>query len=49
MNTRDHYYGRIDPFHMAPLWTRLKALVPREPTPVGVARKEVEIRPELRV
>jgi gentisate 1,2-dioxygenase len=42
MNTRDlqtqreAFYERIDPQHMAPLWTRLKALVPREPTPVGV-------------
>jgi len=43
MNTRDlesqreAFYERIDPQHMAPLWTRLKALVPKEPTPVGVA------------
>lgn len=34
---RDAFYERIDPQHMAPLWTRLKSLVPREPTPVGVA------------
>jgi gentisate 1,2-dioxygenase len=37
MNTRDtqaqreDFYRRIDPSHMAPLWTRLKALVPKEP------------------
>ena len=43
MNTRDtqaqreDFYKRIDPSHMAPLWTRLKALVPQYPTPVGVA------------
>lgn len=42
MNTRDtqaereDFYRRIDPSHMAPLWTRLKALVPSEPTPAGV-------------
>jgi gentisate 1,2-dioxygenase len=36
---REQFYRRIDPHHMAPLWTRLKALVPREPTPVGVAHR----------
>ena len=32
---------------MAPLWTRLKALVPREPTPVGVAHRwaYADVRP----
>ncbi len=41
MNTRDlqsqreAYYQRIDPHHLAPLWTRLKGLVTREPIPVG--------------
>ena len=33
---RDAFYERIDPHHLAPLWTRLKSLVPKEPTPVGV-------------
>ncbi|HET9580972.1 MAG TPA: gentisate 1,2-dioxygenase [Usitatibacter sp.] len=33
---REQFYRRIDPHNMAPLWTRLKALVPKEPTPVGV-------------
>ena len=33
---REQFYQRIDPHNMAPLWTRLKALVPKEPTPVGV-------------
>jgi gentisate 1,2-dioxygenase len=33
---REQFYQRIDPHNMAPLWTRLKALVPREPTPAGV-------------
>ena len=45
MNTRDtqaqreDFYRRIDPSHMAPLWTRLKGLVPAQPTPVGVAHQ----------
>jgi len=45
MNTRDlqaqreEFYRRIDPQNMAPLWTRLKALVPPEPTPIGVAHR----------
>ncbi len=33
---REDFYRRIDPSHMAPLWTRLKSLVPAAPTPVGV-------------
>jgi salicylate hydroxylase len=36
---REQFYRRIDPDHLAPLWTRLKALVPREPTPTGVAHR----------
>jgi gentisate 1,2-dioxygenase len=45
MNTRDlqaqreDFYRRIEPQNMAPLWTRLKALVPKEPTPAGVAHR----------
>ena len=45
MNTRDtqagreDFYRRIDPSHMAPLWTRLKGLVPAKPTPIGVAHQ----------
>jgi gentisate 1,2-dioxygenase len=45
MNTRDlqtqreEFYRRIDPHNMAPLWTRLKALVPKEPVPAGVAHR----------
>ncbi|HXS54381.1 MAG TPA: gentisate 1,2-dioxygenase [Usitatibacter sp.] len=44
---RDAFYERIDPQHMAPLWTRLKALVPKEPTPVGVPHRwrYAEVRP----
>ena len=33
---REAFYARIDGHHLAPLWTRLKSLVPQEPTPVGV-------------
>ena len=45
MNTRDleaqraEFYERIAPQSMAPLWTRLKGLVPPEPTPVGVPHR----------
>jgi gentisate 1,2-dioxygenase len=44
---REAFYQRIDPHHMAPLWTRLKALVPTEPTPIGVVHhwKYDEVRP----
>jgi gentisate 1,2-dioxygenase len=53
MNTRDtqaqreDFYQRIDPVHMAPLWTRLKALVPAAPAQVGVAHmwRYAEARP----
>ncbi len=33
---RDAFYQRLDGAQMAPLWTRLKSLVPKEPTPIGV-------------
>ena len=44
---REAYYDRIDPQHMAPLWTRLKSLVPAQPTPVGVPHRWAysEVRP----
>jgi len=44
---REAYHERIDPQHMAPLWTRLKSLVPAEPTPVGVPHRWAygEVRP----
>lgn len=53
MNTRDlksqreAFYERIEPQNMAPLWTRLKSLVPQEPTPVGVPHRwrYSEVRP----
>jgi len=46
---REQFYRRIDPHHMAPLWTRLATLVPREPTPVGVAHRwrYAEVRPHV--
>jgi len=36
---REAFYARADQQHLAPLWTRLKALVPKEPTPVGVPHR----------
>ncbi|HZZ93409.1 MAG TPA: gentisate 1,2-dioxygenase [Usitatibacter sp.] len=44
---REAFYRRIDPHHMAPLWTRLKALVPKEPAPIGAVHhwKYDEVRP----
>ena len=32
---RDAFYDRIGPHNLAPLWVRLKGLVPVEPTPIG--------------
>jgi len=53
MNTRDtklargEFYERIAPLDLAPLWERLKGLVPREPTPLGVPHhwRYAEVRP----
>jgi gentisate 1,2-dioxygenase len=44
---RQAFYGRADTQSLAPLWTRLKALVPQEPTPSGVAHRWAysELRP----
>ena len=44
---REAFYGRADTQNMAPLWTRLKSLVPAEPTPVGVAHqwRYADVRP----
>jgi len=36
---REAFYARADQQHLAPLWTRLKSLVPAEPAPVGVAHR----------
>ena len=38
-DAREDFYARADTQHLAPLWTRLKALVPQAPTPVGVAHR----------
>jgi gentisate 1,2-dioxygenase/2-polyprenyl-6-methoxyphenol hydroxylase-like FAD-dependent oxidoreductase len=46
---RAQFYRQIDPQNLAPLWTRLQALVPRAPTPVGVAHRwrYVDVRPHV--
>ena len=46
---REAFYGRADTQHLAPLWTRLKSLVPEAPTPVGVAHRwaYAEVRPHV--
>jgi gentisate 1,2-dioxygenase len=36
---REAFYARIDAHSLAPLWTRLKSLIPAEPKPVGVAHR----------
>jgi gentisate 1,2-dioxygenase len=53
MNTRDtqaqrrDFYERIGPLELAPLWERLKGLVPREPAPAGVPHhwRYADVRP----
>ena len=44
---REAFYGRADTQHLAPLWTRLRSLVPAEPAPVGVPHRwgYAEVRP----
>ena len=44
---REAFYGRADTQNLAPLWTRLKSLVPAEPAPVGVAHRwaYADVRP----
>ncbi len=46
---REAFYGRADTQHLAPLWTRLKLLVPEAPTPVGVAHhwRYAEVLPHV--
>jgi gentisate 1,2-dioxygenase len=34
---REAFYRELEPHSMAALWTRLRALIPSEPTPVGIA------------
>lgn len=44
---REAFYERADSQHLAPLWTRLKSLVPEAPTPRGVAHRwaYADVRP----
>ena len=44
---REAFYGRADTQSLAPLWTRLKSLVPEAPTPVGVPHRwaYADVRP----
>jgi gentisate 1,2-dioxygenase len=44
---REAFYGRADAEHLAPLWTRLKSLVPEAPAPQGVAHRwaYADVRP----
>ena len=46
---REAFYGRADTQHLAPLWTRLKSLVPPAPTPVGIAHRwaYTDVRPHV--
>ncbi len=36
---RNAFYEEIDPHSMAPLWTRLRTLIPAEPTPIGIPHR----------
>ena len=36
---REAFYGRADKERLAPLWTRLKSLVPEAPVPACVAHQ----------
>jgi gentisate 1,2-dioxygenase len=46
---REAYYRRIAPSHLAPLWTRLKSLVPPEPAPALTAHRwrYADVRPSI--
>lgn len=46
---REAFYARADTQHLAPLWTRLKSLVPAAPSPVGQAHhwRYAELRPHV--
>ena len=46
---RDQFYRSIEPESLAPLWLRLKTLVPREPTPTAVAHRwrYADVRPRV--
>jgi gentisate 1,2-dioxygenase len=44
---REAFYSRLEPHSMAPLWTRLKSLIPAAPAPVGVPHhwRYADVRP----
>ena len=46
---RQAYYRRIEPSHLAPLWERLKMLVPASPAPATVAHqwRYADVRPVM--
>ena len=46
---REAFYGRAHTQNLAPLWTRLKSLVPEAPTPVGVPHRwaYTDVRPHV--
>lgn len=46
---REAFYARADSQHLAPLWTRLKALVPQEPVPACAAHRwrYADLRPHV--
>ena len=48
-SARDAYYARIAPSHLAPLWMRLKSLVPAHPAPDAIAHRWAwdDVRPYL--
>ncbi|TDF64003.1 gentisate 1,2-dioxygenase [Cupriavidus sp. L7L] len=39
LTRRDAFYRELEPHAMAALWTRLRKLIPSEPTPAGVAHR----------
>ena len=49
ISERDAFYARIAPSHLAPLWTRLKSLVPKAPAPDGHPHRwaYAELRPYI--
>lgn len=39
LNRRESFYRELEPHAMAALWTRLRRLIPTEPTPTGLAHR----------
>jgi gentisate 1,2-dioxygenase len=39
LQQREAFYRELEPHSMAALWTRLRALIPTDPTPIGVAHR----------